>query len=83
MTEKAEPRKLHEIAGEIRRVWAKVNFAAAPYLAAMAQLETVDQRYGFEDGRTIVTYFLSNASTWRGEDARRIKKELKALAGIK
>ena len=27
----------------------------------------------------IVRYFLSNATTWRGEDARRIKAELKAL----
>lgn len=33
--------------------------------------------------RSIVLYFLSNATTWRGDDARRIKAELKKLAGVK
>jgi hypothetical protein len=28
----------------------------------------------------VVLYFLSNAATWRGEKAREIKKELKAMA---
>jgi hypothetical protein len=32
---------------------------------------------------SIVSYFLANASGWRGEDARRIKAELKSMAGIK
>ena len=32
-----------------------------------------------DDGGSIVLYFLSNATTWRGEDARRIKAELKSL----
>jgi hypothetical protein len=31
----------------------------------------------------MVLYFLANAGTWRGPDAKRIKNELKALAGIK
>jgi hypothetical protein len=30
-----------------------------------------------DDAKSIVSYFLCNATTWRGEDARRIKKELK------
>jgi hypothetical protein len=47
-------------------------------LDALAGLTAVTDRYGFDDGRTIVTYFLSNASTWRGETARRVKAELKA-----
>lgn len=33
--------------------------------------------YG-EDGYQIIRYFLSNASTWRGEVARAVKKDLNA-----
>jgi hypothetical protein len=32
-----------------------------------------------DGAETIVRYFLSNASTWRGEDAKRIKAELKSM----
>ena len=33
----------------------------------------------FEDAESIVTYFLANATYWRGEDAKRIKTELKSM----
>ena len=73
-------RPLHEIAREIRKDWgAKVNFAAKPYLDAMATLNTIDDNYGWDSGKMIVLYFLGNASTWRGETAKRIKAELKAM----
>lgn len=49
----------------------------------MATLTTMEDTYVFDDAKTIVLYFLANASTWRGEDARRIKAELKKMAGIK
>jgi hypothetical protein len=74
-------RTIHEIASEILRKWDKVHYAAAPYLQAMTQLESVDQDYGFDSGRSVVAYFLSNARTWRGPDAKRIKAELKAHLG--
>jgi len=77
----ATTRPLYEIAREIRKDWgAKVNFAAKPYLDAMATLNTIDDNYGWDSGKMIVLYFLSNASTWRGETAKRIKAELKAMA---
>ena len=44
---------------------------------------SINDNYGVDSGKSIVLYFLSNASTWRGETAKRIKKELKSLAGIK
>lgn len=72
-------RHLHEIAREIKRVWAKPFFGAVPYLQAMATMHTAEEDYGADDGKSIVLYFLANANTWRGEDARRIKAELKAL----
>jgi hypothetical protein len=77
----SEKRSLSTIAGEIRKDWgSKVNFAAKPYLSAMAGLDSIDDQYGYDDARSIVLYFLSNASSWRGETAKRIKAELKALA---
>jgi hypothetical protein len=45
----------------------------------MRSLDSVRDAYGADDGRTVVLYFLSNASTWRGETAKRIKAELKAM----
>ena len=72
-------RPLSVIAAEIHRTWPNVNYAAKPYLAAMRYMSSVNDAYGYEDGRGIVLYFLSNAGSWRGDDARRIKAELKAL----
>jgi hypothetical protein len=76
-----EKRSLSTIASEIRRDWgSKVNYAAKPYLSAMAGLDSIDDNYGYDSAKSIVLYFLSNASSWRGENAKRIKAELKAMA---
>lgn len=72
-------RKLYEIAAEVRHHWPKVNYAAEPYLAAMACLETLEDRYGADSARSIVSYFLANASHFRGEEARRLKRELNEM----
>ena len=75
-----ETRKLYEIASEIRNDWgSKMYFAAKPYVQAMMRLGSVKDKYILDSGDTIVRYFLANASTWRGETARRIKKELKDM----
>lgn len=73
------PRPLCVIAGDIRRNWPKPYFGAVPYLDAMRQLDSVTDNYGYDSGVSVVLYFLSNAKTWRGAAARRIKAELKAL----
>lgn len=76
-------RPLFFIAREISRDWQNVYFGAAPYLAAMRDLNSINDKY-YEDGaRSIVAYFLGNANTWRGETARRVKAELKALLKTK
>lgn len=72
-------RPLHEIADEIRKTWPKVYFGAVPYLDAMRYMDTVSDQFGADNGKGIVLYFLDNAKTWRGDDARRIKAELKAM----
>ena len=69
-------RNICDIAHEIREKWSKVSPYAAPYLDAMEALVTVNDNYYADSGRSVVLYFLANASSWRGEDARRIKKEL-------
>lgn len=77
--ENAETRSLAAIALEIREDWKNVYFGAVPYLEAMGRLDKITDRYGMDDADGIVRYFLSNAKTWRGETARRVKAELKAL----
>lgn len=72
-------RSLSAIARDIRADWQTVNYAAKPYLDAMATLESIDNNYMFDSGRSIVLYFLANASSWRGDKARAIKSELKAM----
>lgn len=74
-----EARPLCDIAREIRKTWPNPYFGAVPYIQAMGGLSSVSDNFGFDSGRSIVAYFLNNAQTWRGEDARRIKAELKAM----
>ncbi len=79
----ATQRPLHAIADEIARDWSKPYFGAVPYLFAMHKLGGINDDYGYDSGKSIVLYFLANAGTWRGETARRVKAELKAMAGAK
>jgi hypothetical protein len=78
-------RPLYEIAREIRQNWKKsisgtdLNFAARPYLDAMSGMDKITDSYGWDSGKSIVAYFLSNASTWRGETAKRVKAELNKM----
>ena len=79
----ATPRLLRDIAKEIKKTWPNINYAARPYLGAMESLTTIDSFYYADSAKSVVLYFLANASTWRGPDARRIKAELKKIAGVK
>jgi len=72
-------RPLYIIAADIRANWAKPHFAAFPYIYAMRSLNQISEHYGADSGTSIVAYFLSNAATWRGEHARRIKQELRDI----
>ena len=75
-----ESRSLSSIAMEIKKDWKKPYFGAVPYLQAMMCLNSINDNYGFDTAKSIVLYFLANAGTWRGDVARRIKKELNAMA---
>jgi hypothetical protein len=77
-------RTLRDIALEIKTFWLQPYFGARPYIDAMLAMRTgADGKYGAEDGRNVIRYFLANAQSFKGPDARRIKAELKEMAGIK
>ena len=80
MSTQTQTRALHTIANEIKKDWGtKVNYAAKPYLSALSQLDTVNDQYGYDSAKSMVNYFLCNAGSWRGETAKRVKLELKAM----
>lgn len=72
-------RPIYEIAREIRRDWAKPYFGAVPYLRAMLSLQSIADDYGADSADSVVRYFLSNATSYRGDVARRCKAELKEM----
>ena len=72
-------RKIKDIAHEIQLDWTNVYFGASPYLEAMHSLNKVTDNYGQDGADSIVLYFLSNAMSWKGDNARRIKTELKNM----
>ncbi len=73
-------RPLHQIAREIKTNWSKIYFGAVPYLEAMQTLSSINDNYGMDSAKSIVLYFLANATSWRGDKAREIKLELKNMA---
>jgi hypothetical protein len=72
-------RQLSVIAREISQNWKNPYFGAVPYIGAMSTLSDINDQYGYDDARSIVRYFLSNATSWRGDTARRVKAELKGM----
>lgn len=72
-------RLIRDIAADIVDHWDRPYFGAVPYINAMFDLGSIDDQYGADSARSIVAYFLSNAQTWRGPDARRIKAELNSM----
>lgn len=74
---------ISEIAYLIKRDWKKMYFGAVPYVDAMTSLNSINDNYIMDSGRSIVSYFLANASTWKGEVAREVKKHLNKLLKTK
>ena len=78
-------RPLYRIAEEAREDWSKqtkngrVPPAADAYLRPMQTLTSISENYIHDSATSVVMYFLSNAATWRGDVAKRIKAELKQI----
>ena len=45
----------------------------------MQSLKSINDKYGMDNGTSIVAYFLANASQWRGDVAKKIKAELNSM----
>jgi hypothetical protein len=80
LSKEIEMRKIYEIAADIGYNWKNVSPYAKPYLEAMYSLENINEDYFLDSARSVVLYFLANAQGFRGEEARRLKAELKAMA---
>lgn len=74
-------RTFKEIVKEIRTLWSKPYVGAVPYLEALGTINSSDKDapYLFEMAADLVPYLLSNMTTFRGADAKRIKAELKEM----
>ena len=72
-------RSISTIARDIQSDWTKPYFGAVPYLQAMQALDSISDKYYYDDAESVVRYFLANAAQWRGDKARAIKAELKAM----
>ena len=81
-----QTRFIYEIADEIKADWPAArnsNHPAGHYVNAMSDIRYITDMYIADSAKTVVLYFLSNASGWRGPVARRVKQELKALCGLR
>lgn len=77
-----EMRPIYEIAADIKKEWgSKVNFGAVPYLDAMMYISSASDMFYSDSGTMIVSYFLTNASSFRGDRAKELKNELKRHIG--
>lgn len=76
-------KSIHGLALIVKADWKKPYFGAVPYIEAMMQIYHDDEKYGMDDAKSICTYFLANATTWRGHSARMVKAEIKRRFNIK
>ena len=74
-----EAKGITDVAFIISSDWKNVYFGAVPYLQAMRYLINKQSTYGSDSASSIVNYFLSNASGYRGEVAKEAKLALKRL----
>jgi hypothetical protein len=81
LADELKGKKLFEIAQTVirdhRETGQKVNFALKPWLDALGSISEITDSYGAESGRTVIAYFLSNASQYKGATAKAVKAELK------
>jgi hypothetical protein len=45
----------------------------------MDDLYSIEDKYIFDSAKSVIRYFLANATSWKGEVAREIKQELKDM----
>jgi hypothetical protein len=68
-----------EIAHAIAKDWTNVSPYAADYLNAMKEIRSVEDNYYADSAKSVIMYFLANAGSYRGDNARSYKALLKEL----
>jgi len=68
-----------EIAYAIAKDWTNVSPYAKDYLNAMKEIQDIEGAYYADSAKSVVLYFLANASSYRGDNARAYKSLLKAM----
>jgi len=68
-----------EIAHAIAKDWTNVSPYAADYLNAMKEIRSVNDNYYADSAKSVILYFLANASSYRGDNARAYKALLKDM----
>lgn len=84
MSTKTTLRPLYEIAREALHcasLSGQTRHQASPYLNPMLTLTSIQDDFYDDSGESVVLYALSNLQHWRGEDAKRLKAEMKAHLG--
>jgi hypothetical protein len=71
--------KICEIAQFIINDWSKQGRVPKTYLEAMLKIESLDDMYGADPASSVVSYFIVNASQWKGDIAKVTKKYLSEL----
>ena len=68
-----------EIAHAIAKDWKNISPYAKDYLDAMKEIRDIEGAYYADSAKGVVLYFLANASTYRGDNARAYKALLKGM----
>ena len=68
-----------EIAHAIAKDWKNISPYAKDYLNAMKEIRSVEDNYYADTAKSVILYFLVNANTYRGENARAYKALLKEM----
>ena len=68
-----------EIAYAISKDWQNISPYAKDYLNAMKEITNIEGNYYADSAKSVVMYFLANASSYRGENARSYKALLKEM----
>jgi hypothetical protein len=79
MMVKLSKMSIKEIAKFIIDDWGKTSKVPRHYLEPMLEIETLDEMYYADTAYSVVAYFVSSASGWKGFNARVTKKYLKEL----
>ena len=68
-----------EIAYAIAKDWKNISPYAKDYLNAMKEITDIEGAYYADSSKSVVLYFLANAGSYRGDNARNYKALLKAM----